>query len=567
MSKGWLLSLIAVTASAPASGAEAHYRAVDRPLSDFYFGHISYCELKGDRLDPLVERGERTEPATLNQPLVPGDRIRSGPGRRCEAQFDTGSVMRLDGESVVRIETVLAPALSSGDKLTNLQLEAGRVRVLYRDYDRDEVFQVLTPNAALKLERAAVVDVEIGAAGETRVTVERGRAALLYGPRAEKTRTKKLKSGERVTVGVEDTLLATAAAGDAADAFSTWNREMDESFVERHQGKSALPKPILRYPRAVVDFALRFADPYGEWIWSDLYGYAWRPYLGQDEGWRPYLQGRWVPVGGRMFWVPEEPWGWVPYHLGLWHWDAKHGWIWIPGSAFAPAWVAWSLCADASYFSPFGLWDWSRAFARGGRMGALWATAPCGLQARQPTSQTVELGGAVPQPTASPIPAGDDGETRPIRWRGDRPFPELPEDASDLAGALKRLRSGELPPQDPPGLPAVEATPAGTIDPPRPALEGAPERFRDWNADVRAARSVGGRIVYSSLDNAVACEDCRRPLVRLNPRFGGDSGNASSNGSSQASEAGSAGSGAAAPGGAPAAAPRAESSDRERIRD
>ena len=43
--------------------------------------------------------------------------------------------------------------------------------------------------------------------------------------------------------------------------------------------------------------------------------------------------------------MPGEPWGWVPYHLGLWMWDQKSGWVWMPGSMFAPAWVDWAFCS------------------------------------------------------------------------------------------------------------------------------------------------------------------------------------------------------------------------------
>jgi len=60
-----------------------------------------------------------------------------------------------------------------------------------------------------------------------------------------------------------------------------------------------------------------------------------------------------------MFWIPDEPWGWVPYHLGVWQWDEKRGWFWLPGSAFAPAWVDWaffggSYCA----WRPWSMSDW-----------------------------------------------------------------------------------------------------------------------------------------------------------------------------------------------------------------
>ena len=46
------------------------------------------------------------------------------------------------------------------------------------------------------------------------------------------------------------------------------------------------------------------------------------------------------------------------------------------------------------------------------------------------------------------------------------------------------------------------------------AFETGAGRFRDWNGDVKAARELDGRIVYSSVNNAVRCDDCRTPLSK-----------------------------------------------------
>jgi hypothetical protein len=59
-----------------------------------------------------------------------------------------------------------------------------------------------------------------------------------------------------------------------------------------------------------------------------------------------------------MFWVPQEPWGWVPYHLGIWHWDKKRGWFWMPGSMFAPAWVEWDFFFGYASWRPWSMFDW-----------------------------------------------------------------------------------------------------------------------------------------------------------------------------------------------------------------
>ncbi len=74
--------------------------------------------------------------------------------------------------------------------------------------------------------------------------------------------------------------------------------------------------------------------------------------------WQPYFYGNWSDYNGQLFWVPGEPWGWVPYHLGLWMWDQKSGWVWMPGSMFAPAWVDWEFLSGHYFWRPFTLFDY-----------------------------------------------------------------------------------------------------------------------------------------------------------------------------------------------------------------
>src|SRR5258705_13523666 len=122
MSQRWLLPLAAVAAATPAL-ADTNYRYVHRPDADTYFGHISYCELKQDGADPSIVRAEGAVLPALNMPLAPGDALVTTAGRRCEAQFDTGTLLRLDENSSLLIETILASSLTTKDKLTNMHLQ------------------------------------------------------------------------------------------------------------------------------------------------------------------------------------------------------------------------------------------------------------------------------------------------------------------------------------------------------------------------------------------------------------------------------------------------------------
>jgi len=93
-------------------------------------------------------------------------------------------------------------------------------------------------------------------------------------------------------------------------------------------------------PRFDVGFFYDELSPYGDWVLTRAYGWAWfprdvRPY------WRPYLEGRWVNTDYGWTWASYEPFGWATYHYGRWAWDNRFGWLWVPGTIWGPAWVSW----------------------------------------------------------------------------------------------------------------------------------------------------------------------------------------------------------------------------------
>jgi hypothetical protein len=89
-----------------------------------------------------------------------------------------------------------------------------------------------------------------------------------------------------------------------------------------------------------VSFFYDGLEPYGTWVEVAPYGTVWCP-LDVPFGWRPYTVGSWTYTDFGWMWIAEDPWGWVPYHYGRWTFDSYHGWIWIPGDVWAPAWVTW----------------------------------------------------------------------------------------------------------------------------------------------------------------------------------------------------------------------------------
>lgn len=347
-----------------AAGAFVHaadnYQVVNGP-KEFYFGHISLVDIKNDGKDAVVQREGLSKPelAVLNTPIGPGDTIRTD-ARRVEIQLDNGTILRLDADSELKVETILARSLSSSRKLSNMLLRKGQVYAMYKQFSAKETFQIMTTTAAVKLKMDTVAMIERAEDGATSVQVRRGRAYVLYGPTQDNLKQQLVNKNERMTITPDHRFALQEYI--AGSDFERWNEAINADFTALHEGQTPLPKPIYRLPRAVVDWAQKYGNMNGEWLWDDYVGYVWRPYYNDrypSGNWMPYYYGNWSRVGNQMFWVPGESWGWVPYHLGVWHWMKSKGWVWIPGSAFAPAWVDWGFTYGGLYaWRPWSLYDW-----------------------------------------------------------------------------------------------------------------------------------------------------------------------------------------------------------------
>ena len=86
--------------------------------------------------------------------------------------------------------------------------------------------------------------------------------------------------------------------------------------------------------------------PYGQWVDTGEGpndGRAWRPdpdVVGED--FQPYATGgHWVYSDYGWTWESDYSWGWAPFHYGRWALTPSWGWVWYPGTVWAPAWVDW----------------------------------------------------------------------------------------------------------------------------------------------------------------------------------------------------------------------------------
>ena len=92
-------------------------------------------------------------------------------------------------------------------------------------------------------------------------------------------------------------------------------------------------------------------SPYGDWIQTDDYGYVWQP-TGVADDWSPYTDGYWAYTDGGWTWVSYEDFGAITYHYGRWTRLEDTGWVWVPDTQWAPAWVSWRQDDDHVGWAP-----------------------------------------------------------------------------------------------------------------------------------------------------------------------------------------------------------------------
>lgn len=72
--------------------------------------------------------------------------------------------------------------------------------------------------------------------------------------------------------------------------------------------------------------------------------FIWRPSV--DDGWKPYMNGKWEYTDHGWLWVSSDKWGNSTYNYGRWWNSPKYGWVWLPGYTWAPAWVRWKVTGN-----------------------------------------------------------------------------------------------------------------------------------------------------------------------------------------------------------------------------
>jgi hypothetical protein len=314
--------------------------------------YISYLE-RYATIQPADN--DETIEATINMPLVVGDRVDTAREARMEVILADGSIMWLDQYTTVSLDAVAFSRDLGGDR-TVLYLVDGAVMIRVPEHVLSgEPVRIDSSGATVYLNQPGTYRIEVLRSGGLRLEVWEGlaeAATTAGGVLVQPSTAAEVRDGE--VTGVEPHL--------------TWGDEFARWVEQRRLAYESESSQYVdeRYGREAA-----ILDNYGTWIYVDAtQSWGWQPAVTPD--WQPYTAGRWYWTATGWSWVSYEPWGWLPYHYGSWSFSAGFGWTWGWGSVWSPAWVSWCWWPGYVSWCPWGYynsWCWGRYPGWGGGGG------------------------------------------------------------------------------------------------------------------------------------------------------------------------------------------------------
>lgn len=376
-------------------------------------GSYSYVRTLDGSAELDGANGEREE-ITLNQPVLPGDRIAVHRSSRLEIVLADGNLLRLDAGGELIFESIAA---SYGDtsSQTHLRLLTGTLQLVVEQASaRHELPRIETENSTVHIQQPGRYLIVVEDGQWTQVVVREGSAEV-----ATQRGSLIVREDEQALVEGDRWPRASVEPAMAVGALERWGDGLEEEAREASFDE--------------IDGSLRYGSSsmrgHGSWVHVSGSRRAWRPTV--DAAWRPYREGFWRYTPGGYTWVSTEPWGWVPYHYGTWDYVPGHGWVWFPDRGFAPAWVYWYWGPDYVGWCPTGYYSrhYQDRYGHGSRFGVYgWAGGDRGLFAHWSFIPSHDFGRHFGHQSGR---FGQARRTRPAYLRG-----------SDLAGG--RLADGVI---------------------------------------------------------------------------------------------------------------------------
>lgn len=267
--------------------------------------------------------GDQWAQASLNRPLVTGDKVYTDRDSRVEFEIG-GATVRLDDDSTFDL-------LNLDDRIAQIELTGGVMNLDVRNLAEGQSYEVDTPTLAFVVNQPGNYRIDIDPQGtSTMVTVFQG-AGDVYG---ENNASYSVREGS--SYRFNDSALHDYEILDLPrpDAFDQWCSSRSARY-QRSVSRNYVPEGTIGY----TDL-----DQYGSWSTAPDYGNVWYP-TSVAVDWAPYRSGSWSwidPWG--WTWVDSAPWGFTPFHYGRWAYIGNR-WGWCPGARvgraiYAPAMVA-----------------------------------------------------------------------------------------------------------------------------------------------------------------------------------------------------------------------------------
>ncbi len=261
--------------------------------------------------------------AVVNRPVTTGDRLWVAADARAELQIGGAAVRLGPGTSVT--------LLNLNDRIAQVQLSQGSLKMRVRRLGPNQSFEVNTPNLAFTIRTPGEyrIDVDLDD-NATAVTVQTGRGEV-YGDGASYVVTQRM-SYRFYGTGLSDYESMQAQRDDALDR---WARERDRR-VDTSKSARYLSSNVVGYEDL---------DGNGIWRSDPNFGNVWIP-NNVAADWTPYRNGHWTWVDPWGWtWVDDQPWGYAVSHYGRWARLGGSAWGWVPGpprerAVYAPALVA-----------------------------------------------------------------------------------------------------------------------------------------------------------------------------------------------------------------------------------
>ena len=263
--------------------------------------------------------GKLSEQAMRNMVVLPGMSIATAEDGRAELQFSDGSIARVTPNSGLALEPLHAG--SPG----HLLLKATKGLSYYELVPGGFSVQVgpLVARSGNTVSESALLRVNLDSSPYQAATL-RGAVQL---EDAVGSVAFALETGQ--TTRIDPT-----AASDydidfelATDTWDAWNTDREKTQAQltgaAQPGERGLPGwSDLSY--------------YGTWYDVPGEGLAWAP-DGVGQNFDPYGSGAWgytttAGYGAGYSWASSYPWGWLPYHCGLWNYYQSDGWMWQPSN-------------------------------------------------------------------------------------------------------------------------------------------------------------------------------------------------------------------------------------------